>query len=124
MARLTYAIVFVSEMGRSVAFYRDVLELPLKFQSPHWTEFATDAVTLALHHAERADKGAETSTVAKAGSCQVGLTVTDLDAFHQALVARGVVCIQPPRLEDFGGKLAKYADPDGLPFTVSEGSIS
>jgi catechol 2,3-dioxygenase-like lactoylglutathione lyase family enzyme len=40
--RLSYAIVFVSDMSRSVAFYRDVIGLPLRFESPHWTEFATE----------------------------------------------------------------------------------
>jgi lactoylglutathione lyase len=40
--RVSYAIVFVSDMQRSVAFYRDVIGLPLQFQSPGWTEFATE----------------------------------------------------------------------------------
>ena len=31
--RLNYAIIFVSDMKRSVAFYRDILGLPLKFES-------------------------------------------------------------------------------------------
>ena len=31
--RVHYAIVFVSDMARSVAFYRDTLEIPLKFES-------------------------------------------------------------------------------------------
>ena len=39
--RVNYAIVFVSDMKRSVAFYRDVVGLPLKFDSPEWSEFAT-----------------------------------------------------------------------------------
>ena len=39
--RINYVIVFVSEMKRSVSFYRDVLDIPLKFESPEWTEFAT-----------------------------------------------------------------------------------
>ena len=39
--RVNYAIVFVSDMNRSVSFYRDVLGLPLRFESPEWTEFAT-----------------------------------------------------------------------------------
>ena len=47
--RVNYVIVFVSDMKRSVSFYRDVLGLPLKFESPGWTEFATDGATLALH---------------------------------------------------------------------------
>ena len=45
--RVDYAIVFVSDMGRSVVFYRDVLGLRLKFETSHWTEFATEGATLA-----------------------------------------------------------------------------
>lgn len=47
--RVNYAIVFVSDMKKGVAFYRDVLGLPLKLETPHWTEFATEGATLALH---------------------------------------------------------------------------
>jgi len=47
--RVNYAIVFVSDMSRSVAFYRDAVGLPLRFESPGWTEFATEGATLALH---------------------------------------------------------------------------
>jgi catechol 2,3-dioxygenase-like lactoylglutathione lyase family enzyme len=43
--RVSYAIVFVSDMKRAVVFYRDVLGLPLKFESPGWTEFATEGAT-------------------------------------------------------------------------------
>ena len=39
--KLTYAIKYVADMDRAVAFHRDVLGLALKFQSPFWTEFAT-----------------------------------------------------------------------------------
>ena len=46
----------------------------------------------------------------------------DLDAFHQKMIAKGVPCLQPPEEEDFGGRLAGYADPDGLPFWVGEKS--
>src|SRR5450631_2867304 len=53
--RVNYAIVFVSDMSRSVRFYRDVVGLPLKFESPGWTEFATDGATLALHAGAKVD---------------------------------------------------------------------
>jgi catechol 2,3-dioxygenase-like lactoylglutathione lyase family enzyme len=52
--RVNYAIVFVSDMKRSVSFYRDRLGLPLKFESPGWSEFATEGATLALHLSEGA----------------------------------------------------------------------
>ena len=50
--RVSYAIVFVSDIKGSVCFYRDVLGLPLRFESPGWTEFATEGATLALHAAD------------------------------------------------------------------------
>ena len=39
--QIDYTMVVVSDMERSVEFYRDKLGIPLKFQSPDWTEFQT-----------------------------------------------------------------------------------
>jgi lactoylglutathione lyase len=117
--RLNYVIVFVSDMDRSVAFYRDVLGFPLEYQSPKWTEFATEGTTLALHLAD-ASEHLHTHGKMPAGHCHVGFSVSDLDAFHAEIVGKGVKCIQPPKKEQFG-KLAIYADPDGLPVSVAEG---
>ena len=47
--QIDYTMVVVSDMQRSVEFYRDKLGIPLKFQSPDWTEFQTGTTTLALH---------------------------------------------------------------------------
>ena len=110
MKKLDYAIVFVSDMSRSVAFYRDVLGFPLKFESPGWSEFATEGCTLALHPAGKTP----------AGTCNTGFVVEDLDAFHKEMESKQVKCVQPPKVEDFGTRLAVYADPDGLSFSVAE----
>lgn len=114
--RLNYAIIFVSDMQRSVAFYRDVLGLPLKFESPAWTEFATDGATVALHAGE---KGAAAGDREAPGTCRPGLSVPDLDAFHRRMVERKVTCLEPPKAV-FGSRLAQYADPDGLTISVGE----
>lgn len=53
MTKLRHALVFVSDMERSVGFYRDVLGWPLKCQSPERTEFATEGTILALHYASK-----------------------------------------------------------------------
>jgi lactoylglutathione lyase len=116
--RLNYAIVFVSDMQRSVAFYRDVLGLPLRFESPGWTEFATEGATLALHGGE-AETPREAAPQEAAGRCRPGLSVPDLNAFHQRMVEEGVPCLQLPK-DIFGDRVAQYADPDGLVIAVSE----
>jgi hypothetical protein len=50
-ARFSYAITFVADMQKAIAFHRDVLGLSPRFTSPHWSEFDTGDVTLALHPA-------------------------------------------------------------------------
>ena len=117
MLKFTHAIVFVSDMARSVAFYRDTLGLPLRFESPEWTEFEMPGNTLALHLAD--GPATSSQSMAPAGQCQLGFSTEDIDAFHQDMLAKGVTCLQPPEEEDFG-TLAEYADPDGLPFSVLE----
>ena len=117
MLKFSHAIVFVSDMAQSIAFYRDVLGLPLRFESPEWTEFDTPGSTLALHLAD--GPATPSQSMAPAGQCQLGFSVEDIDGFHQEMMAKGVPCLQPPEEEDFG-KLAEYADPDGLAFSVVE----
>ena len=120
MVEFSHAIVFVSNMARSIAFYRDVLGLPLRSESPEWTEFDTPGSMLALHLADDSSPALFRQNSIPAGVCNLGFTVEDIDAFHQEMIAKGVVCPQPPEVEDFGGKLAGYADPDGLPFWVND----
>jgi len=117
--RVNYAIIFVSDMARSVSFYRDVLGLPLKFESPRWTEFATDGATVALHQSEDPPPEDDQASSEYAGRCRPGFQVPDLEAFHQRMVDMNVPCLEAPA-EVFGARLAQYVDPDGLVFSVGE----
>ena len=107
--RMTYAIKFVADMQRAVHFYRDVLGLPLKFQSPEWSEFATGETTLALHLA---------SATHPAGMVQLGFRVPDLQAFYLAMTAQGITFTQPPTSEG-GSQLARFLDAEGIECSVS-----
>ena len=108
--KLTYAIHFVADMERAVAFYRDTLGLPLKFASPHWSEFDTGETTLALHPASEKNPP---------GAVELGLGVPDLAKFHQELSAKGVVFSMAPSKQDFGGALAQFVDSEGGHISVS-----
>lgn len=117
--RINYVIVLVSDMMRSTAFYRDVIGLSVRFESPDWTEFATEGSTLALHSAEARGTAADDPLQVPAGRCRPGLSVANLDEFHQRMTRHGVTCIQPPK-DIFGARVAQYLDPDGLAISVSE----
>jgi lactoylglutathione lyase len=117
--RVNYAIVFVSDMKRSVSFYRDVLGLPLRFESPGWTEFATDGAILALHASEGSNSEKDDPRQVPAGRCRPGLSVPNLDEFHKRMVEMKVPCIQEPTTI-YGARIAQYLDPDGLGISVGE----
>lgn len=117
--RLNYAIVFVSNMSRSVSFYQDLLGLPIRFESPEWTEFATEGATLALHASSKSNPDRDDSQEVPAGRCRPGLGVPNLDEFHDRMIKNNVPCIQEPR-EVFGTRIAQYVDPDGLAISISE----
>lgn len=119
MVRISYAIVFVSDMKSSVAFYKDVIGLPLRFESSHWTEFSTDGATLALHQSEVHAGGKEDPLKVPAGRCRPGFNVANLDDFHRRMIQKNVPCIQEPK-DVFGSRIAQYLDPDGLAISVSE----
>lgn len=102
--KLSYVIKFVADMDRAVKFYRDVLGLELKFESPGWSEFVTGETRLALHPA---------SAKNPAGAVELGFTVPDIQKFHQDMVAKGVQFTMPPTKQDFGGSLAQFIDSEG-----------
>jgi lactoylglutathione lyase len=108
--KLSYAIEFVGHMGRAVKFYRDVIGLPLKFESPEWSEFSTGETTLALHLAS--EKNA-------AGKVEIGFEVPDLQKFYNEMRANGVKFPVAPEKQEYGGILAQFEDSEGAAVSVS-----
>jgi lactoylglutathione lyase len=120
LKQLDYAMVIVSDMTRSVEFYRDKLGIPLKFESPEWTEFVTGTTTLALHGGG-VTKEASGDQSKYAGTCSIGFNVEDLDKTYQELQAKGVRFVMAPmQRENEGIRLAVAVDPDGLPVSFAQ----
>jgi lactoylglutathione lyase len=107
--QLVYAIKFVGDMDKAVAFHRDTLGLALKFASPFWTEFDTGGTTLALHPADAAHP---------AGNVQLGFGTDGLGAFYAAREANGVTFTQAPT-PMHGSDIARFLDSEGAETGVS-----
>ena len=107
--RLTYAIKYVADMDRAIAFYRDTLGLELKFQSPFWSEFATGETVLALHPASEENR---------AGSVELGFAVDDLGDFYARRDDLGIQFTREPK-EMHGVHIGGIRDPDGAQLSVS-----
>ncbi len=107
--KFSYVIEFVADMSRAVRFYRDVVGLSLKFESPEWSEFQTGETTFALHPA---------SPENPAGKIELGLMVKDLQQSYEELKGRGVKFLMPPTRQDYGGMLARFEDSEGMPWSL------
>ena len=107
--RLNYAIKFVDNMDRAIAFYRDKLGLELKFQSPFWTEFATGETVLALHPASEENP---------AGGVELGFAADDLGEFYARRAELGIEFTREPK-EMHGVHIAQIRDVDGAHLSVS-----
>lgn len=118
MTKFAYSIVFVRDMAKSVAFYRDLLGLPLRSETPFWTEFSTEGCTLALHLAAEGTLPPVQQGQIPAGHMHTGFVVEDLDAFSAKLAAAGITVMRSIQTEDFGGRMGVWRDPDGVPVSV------
>jgi len=107
--QLRYVIKFVADMDKALKFYRDVVGLTLKFESPGWSEFVTGETTLALHPASEKNP---------AGKVELGFTVADVEVFYRDMSAKGVLFSMPPKKQDFGGVLAQFVDSEGAHCSV------
>ncbi|MHB1506160.1 MAG: VOC family protein [Sulfobacillus sp.] len=107
--RVAQVGVRVHDVQRAVAFYRDVLELPLLFSAPRLAFFqcGETRLFLSLSEAPRFDHPASI----------IYYQVADLDQAYAGLQARGVAFEDAPhevgRLGDRAVWMAFFPDPEG-----------
>jgi catechol 2,3-dioxygenase-like lactoylglutathione lyase family enzyme len=112
------ATVFVvSDMPRSVEYYRDVLGFAVTFQYGNPTFYVClcrDEVALHLLAASR--------TKRLSGNGGICVFVKDVDVVHAELAARGAKIIKPPQNYDYGMRDFDLVDLDGNQLTFGTGS--
>jgi lactoylglutathione lyase len=111
--RVGAVILLVSNMEKSVKFYRDTLGLPIKTKSKDWTEFFNNDTVMALHPAKKK------SNIKTGSGTLVGFEVGDLEATVKKLKEKRVKFFKKPKEEPFG-KHAIVQDPDGHLISIAE----
>ena len=111
---VAYVNVAVSDLQRAVAFFRDVIGLPLRFMDADfgYAAFNTGGASFAVVQAQEGDVvGRHTG---------VGFMSENLDADHAELAGKGVEFTRPPTKEPWGGYMAIFADPDRNTYYLDE----
>jgi lactoylglutathione lyase len=96
--------LYVSDMERSLGFYRDLLGIPLEGDGD-WQEATLGGTRFALH------KAREGIGELSSGTIHVSLEVADVDAAAERLRGAGVSAKETMR--DDWGAAVQVVDPDG-----------
>jgi catechol 2,3-dioxygenase-like lactoylglutathione lyase family enzyme len=135
-----HAGIVVTDMERSLGFYRDMLGLEVAVDQLETGRFieeilampgarvrtvklsAPEGPTLVeLLEFEGSDGGTGSPDLARIGPTHVALTVDDLEALHASLAGQGVPFLSEPRVSRDGrARVAFCADPDGTMLELVE----
>ena len=118
-AAIGYVNVYVRDLEKAVAFFRDDLQLGLNFADEEfgYASFSAGPVQLGVARIDPEDPAQQALVGRQTG---VGFVVDDLVAAHAALEARGVRFTMPPEKQPWGGFMALFADTDGNTFYLDQ----
>lgn len=116
--RLSANLVFVSDVTKAKAFYRDALGMRLVAERPHYTEYELDGHTFLVEetNAERAPGFDEARTGGRTG---IVFAVPDVRAAAEELRRKGARIVVEPVEQPWGWN-AVFSDPDGNEFILEE----
>jgi catechol 2,3-dioxygenase-like lactoylglutathione lyase family enzyme len=95
----------VSNLSQAVRFYQDVLGLRKKYQFGTYAGFDCGGVEIGLLPGRQAQPSREEPCV--------DFLVDDVDEAYHRLRERGVTFVKEPEDTLWGGRIARFTDPDG-----------
>ncbi|MGH2814804.1 MAG: VOC family protein [Actinomycetota bacterium] len=121
MDQVGYVILFVADLERSIAFYRDVIGLPFKLEGDGYVEFATQGTRFGLYDRNRLEEltGQGAEAPERPGG-EVVFLVEDVDAEAERLRAAGVTVLKGPVDRAWGHRTVHVEDPDGFVVELAE----
>lgn len=106
-----YTLVFVRDMNRAVAFYRDAIGMTPRMTTPAWSELEIEGAIIALH------SGGDAGT----REIPLGFKVLNIDQVANAVVSSGGFIHAPKRQAPGEPAIIKAGDTEGNVFFLSEG---
>ena len=110
-------VLFVQDLARCVAFYRDKVGMEVVFKDDVSTAFKMEKQDfLLLEFAAAAEMVGEAALGLHQGAGHEVLLcvdVEDVDAVYKTLMDKGVTFLKPPKDQPWGIRSAYFADPEG-----------
>lgn len=112
-SRVDYVILYVKDLDASIAFYKDVVGLPFKFQDSGYAEFATEGTKFALFDRSNLPGLIGRDGVEDGAAGEVALLVEDVDAEAARVAGSGATVLAGPVDRPWGQRTFHFLDPDG-----------
>jgi len=113
--KVNAVILLVSDVERSKRFYRDVLGLKIKYETPEWVEFLKEGAVLALNKNRSGIKVSKEKAM-------LNFITSDINYAKNTLRERGV-SIYKDIQEDDRGKYMVIEDPDSYKIIIVEPKV-
>lgn len=115
MSKITHSVLYASNFGNLLAFYRDVIGFKVSAEQEDFAEFETKEVTLALLGPSVVKQllgdDAKKSAGERARS-HLSLSVEDVDVAYSELKEKGAKFLKPPMTQPWGQRTAFLSDPE------------
>lgn len=112
LQKIGVVLLGVTDMARSLAFYRDRLGLAVQFSNEGFTFLNGGGVTLGL------SKELAKARTPVAGAVEIVFSVASVHDAFKALKAKGVSFNRDPRVIDGANWAANFLDPDGHQLSI------
>ena len=113
-------ILAVSDIDKSLAFYHDIIGLPIKNQRRSWVDLGTTGALLSLHPASLTAEHVGSSID---NGITIGFLVGDVKSAVEELRSKGIEIFREI-VERDAGKNAIVKDPDGYLVSLFEPDFS
>jgi lactoylglutathione lyase len=127
LKRIDAVVLFVADLERARAFYRDTLGMTMEFEDQASAGFRLENTLLLLLTIAGAQDLLSQSAVAAqrptGSSSQLVAFVEDVDAIYADLVAQGVEFVRMPIDREWGLRTAHFKDPDGNIWEIAQSLV-
>ncbi|HZX73939.1 MAG TPA: VOC family protein [Cyclobacteriaceae bacterium] len=121
MVKFAYTILYVQDVGKSLAFYETAFGFQRKFSTPDnsYGELTTGETTLSfaatvLAKSNLKDGFIESNSSNKPFGIEVGFTTEDVESTVKSAVDAGALLVENPKTKPWGQVVAYVRDPDGF----------